>query len=147
MGAGFLSDDPNSFALYDRAAVGDLEVQRRLASEAMDCLDACDLQGFYGGLTFARLAAAQGGEEDTGLLIYLLAAASNLLPPDDVQGRACLAGETIARAFAMTHSLKGEEADHFDAVTQALVDGASPDELAWTHYFQDQIKAARAGGK
>lgn len=140
-------DDANPFELCERAAKGDLEAQRFLAAGAADCLQDGAISGFYEGLTYARMAAAHGNAEDTGLLLCLLGLASQLLGPENEGARLALAGEALARAQVESERMTGKDAEDFDAVMTLAIEQSSPAEVIASKEYQDLMRAAKAKGE
>lgn len=140
-------EDGNPFVMAKRAAKGDLAAQRLLAEEAASRLAMCDLQGFYEGLAYARLAAAQGDAADSGRVISLLALAAHLRDPNDAEGLADLAGQFLAYAIAAQDKVPADAADKFhDMLNDAMDNSAASDLLAAKHY-QDLWRQANKTGE
>jgi hypothetical protein len=136
----------NPFALAKRAAVGDLEAQRQLAGEAVSRLASQDLCGFYEGLAYARLAAAQGDGSDTGLVIQLLALAADLLDPAASDARADLGGQVLAYAQATAGHAKGAAGERFHALYEDAMDTAEAETMAAASYYVDLLRQSEKQG-
>ena len=142
-----MTDELNPFVMVKRAASGDLETQRALAREAEVCLRECDIAGFWEGLTYARMAAAQGDASDKGLVISLIALAAHLLDPDDDAGRAGYAGQTMAYALAASEQMKGEDGAGFHALFEQAMDTADAETMRSASYYTDLMRQAEKMGE
>lgn len=136
----------NPFYMVSRASRGDLEAQRRLASEAAGCLASGDIVGFYEGMTYARMAAAHGDSEDIGRVLALIGLASHLLDPADEAGRAGYAGQALAYSMAAQAKVPADlEAPFGECVEQAM-DAASAAEMQAGKYYYDLMREAEKMG-
>ncbi len=117
---------PNPYAALKRAAQGNLEAQRELAALGLAGFVDGDLQSLLDGLCFARLAACHGGEEDRGLLLQMLALASDSIPREESEYRANLNGEAIALVSTMADE-GNADADEWLA---RIVSNSAPENVA-----------------
>jgi hypothetical protein len=154
MGAGQMSapvvlPEENPFAMVKRAASGDLDAQRMLAGEAAGCLECGDLEGFYGGLVYARMAAAQGDASDTGRLISLLPLVARIADPNDEDYHASLGGQFLALASVGLDQIEGEdsaaraegEVNYLEAVA-----ASNPKTIEMAKGWEALLKAAQGEG-
>lgn len=137
----------NPFVMARRAAKGDLEAQRAMADEAASRLAISDLQGFYEGLAYARLAAAQGDAGDSGRVISLLALAAHLRDPNDTEGLADLAGQFLAYAIAAQDKVPADAADKFHDMLNHAMDNSAAGDLVAAKHYQDLWRQANKTGK
>tara|TARA_B100001146_G_scaffold215511_1_gene217895 strand:- start:1420 stop:1851 length:432 start_codon:yes stop_codon:yes gene_type:complete len=143
-----LSDDTaNPFIMVKRAASGDLEAQRELASGAAACLADHDIIGFWEGLTYARMAAAQGSAADKALVITLLDLGAYLLDPKDAAGQAGYAGQMMAYAMSAVQGLTGPEANQFNDMLDSATDNLSAEEMRAASYWSDLLRQAEKMGE
>lgn|GEM_PF-1644085 len=117
---------PNPYAALKRAAQGNLEAQRELAALGLAGFVDGDLQSLLDGLCFARLAASHGGEDDRGLLLQMLALASDSIPREETEYRANLNGEAIALVSTMADE-GNADADEWLA---RIVSNSAPENVA-----------------
>lgn len=132
----------NPFYMVSRASRGDLEAQRILARETAERFAVGDTAGFYEGLTYARMAAAQGGSEDIGLVLSLIGLASHLLDPADEAGRAGYAGQALAYGMAAQAKVPADIEAQFGSLMEQAMDEATPAEMQAAKYYFDLLRAA-----
>ena len=123
-----------------------LHLERPLAGEAFSRLASQDLCGFYEGLAYARLAAAQGDGSDTGLVIQLLALAADLLDPAASDARADLGGQVLAYAQATAGHAKGAAGERFHALYEDAMDTADAETMAAASYYVDLLRRSEKQG-
>lgn len=138
--AATLPPEQNPFHMVRLAAFGNLTAIRRLASGAADCFGAGDIVGFYEGLTYARMAAARGNDEDVGLLLCLLGMASALLDPADEVGRDGYTGQAIA--YSMGAQAKDPSNLALGEMLEQAMDAATPGEMQHAKYYYDLLREA-----
>lgn len=79
-----MNSDTNPFKRIMPAAQGDLEAQRSFVADALRLgVGDGDFSSVMEGLVFARLAAAQGGEDDVVSLLILMGTACEMLEGED----------------------------------------------------------------
>ena len=79
-----MTSDTNPFKRIMPAAQGDLEAQRAFVADSLRLgVGEGDFSCVIEGLIFARLAAAQGGEDDVANLLILMGTACEMLEGDE----------------------------------------------------------------
>lgn len=143
--AGQPADEGDVFHWIGPAARGDLSAQRRLAMYALAMVGGEECHPVFTiieGLVFARLAAAQGTQEDRWRLITMLAVAHHLhgRASDQAEAAEVVAGEVIARL----EMLADEGHERAAELLATLVGNETPETIELAHEYRERLRTTSA---
>lgn len=139
-------DTLNPYSRLRAAAGGDLEAQRDLREAALDlALNSFDTVAAVEGLTFARLAWAQGDKSDALRLLAMIATALMLVEDDPAETDWTL--NLHGEGLAVLNHLADQGEEVAAAAINQISEGASAHALACAAHLNRKMESIQGGAE